>query len=132
MNRFLENLKLVADRVNSEKGLHFFALVHPTEGLHDRWDLLVSSPGLEPWSMTALKYIAGLLQEFLQANDIVRVSRIVVLPRNNEVINSILNDEQIQAGRSTPAYEDQFDRAFVMHPAHSGRRPVLLTGSRQH
>lgn len=123
MNRFFEKLELVARQANREKGLYFFAVAHPIDGLHDRWDLLVSSPGLEPWSTPSLRYIAGLLQQHLRIDDIVKVSRIIVLPRDNDVISSLMEDEQIQSGRSAPAHADLFDRVVLLYPAQSDRRP---------
>ena len=122
MNRFFEKLELVARQVDREKGLYFFAVVHPIDGLHDRWDLLVSSPGLKPWSTSSLRYIAGLLQERLRIDDIVKVSRIVVLPRDNDVVSSLMENEQIRTGRTTPANDDEFDRVVLLYPTRSERR----------
>jgi hypothetical protein len=118
MTSILEKLKKVAERVNAEKPeLHFFALVHRVDA-PDRWDLLVSSDKLEPWSMDALKYIVGHLKKVLSADEITRIAQVVVLPRDSKVISSLNHNPQVQAGELSflhPA--DRFDQAFVIWPA---------------
>lgn len=122
-----DKLGSVAARVDKDKGLYFFAVVHPTDGLHDRWDLLVSSPNLEPWSMDALRYVSSLLQKALTVGEIVRISRIVVLPRDNQVIASIMANDQVQARRLTSLHDEQFDRVFLVHPVVQEHQTALST-----
>lgn len=127
MKSLFDKLESIAARVDKERGLYFFAAVHPTGGLHDRWDLLVSSPNLKPWSMDALRYVSGLLQKALTVADIVRIARINVLPRENEVIASIMDNDQVKARRLTALNDEQFDRVFLVHPVTRKQHAALST-----
>lgn len=113
-----DKMRGVADRIERERGLEFFALVHPVDGLYDHWDLLVSSPNLEPHSTAALRYVVQLLQKALTVSEMVRVSRIVVLPMDHDVIQSLVDDDLSYAGRVSAPLASEFDRVFVI------RRPI--------
>src|SRR5271154_6971447 len=94
-------LKKVAAIVAAEKPkLHFFGLIHRVD-VPDRWDLLVSSDKLAPWSMEALNYIADHLKKVLTAKEIISIAQIVALPRNNSVIASLTKGERIDSGEIT-------------------------------
>jgi hypothetical protein len=113
-----EKLKKIAAEIAREKPtLHFFGLVHRVDA-PDRWDLLVSSDKLAPWSMPALKYIAERLQKLLTANEIVQIARVVALPPDNDVILQLLESPQDRRGDVSflrPA--ERFDRALRIWPA---------------
>jgi len=125
MTSILEKLKKIAENVNAEKPrLHFFALVHRVDA-PDRWDLLVSSDKLEPWSMDALKYVVAHLKKTLTADEITRISQVVVLPRDSKVISSLNQNPQIQAGELSLLHRaDRFDQAYVVWPADMARQHV--------
>lgn len=125
MIALLDKLKKIAAVVDAEKPkLHFFALVHRVD-TPDRWDLLVSSDKLEPWSMEALKYIVGHLKKELTAEEIIRISQVVALPRDNKVIASLNQNRQIRSGElSVLQPADRFDRAYIIWPAGEARQAV--------
>jgi hypothetical protein len=92
--------------------------------MHDRWDLLVSSDKLTPWSPESLKYIVEKLQKVgkLSPEDMVRIARVVALPRDNEVITELRENERILPGRlSVLHHADRFDQAFVIWPKSASR-----------
>jgi len=117
--KMIERLTKVAEVVADEKkNLHFFGLVHRTNAMHDRWDLLVSSDKLTAWSHEALKYIVEKLKKVgkLPADDMVRIARIVALPPNNKVID-LIEDERVPPGKlSVLHHADRFDQALVIWP----------------
>ena len=118
MKTLLIGLQKVAEIVADEKpDLHFFALVHPVDGLWDHWDLLVSSDQLQPWSMEARTYIDDYLRKKLSSEDLVKISRIVALPPDNKIIRSLIDDEQIDLGKLVPLSHDaNFDEVCVLWP----------------
>ena len=115
MNRLLDKLKKVAVRVDQEKGLEFFGLVHRADV--DVWDLIVSSPRLEPWSMAALEYVAGHLRKALTVQEMVKISQIAVLPPDHKVIRWLSRDELIVPGRLANVHDADFDQAFIIRRA---------------
>lgn len=125
MTAMLDKLKRIAAIVDAEKPkLHFFALVHRVD-TPDRWDLLVSSDKLEPWSMEALKYIVGRLKKELTAEEMIRISQVVALPPDNKVIASLNENRRIRTGELSflhPA--DRFDRAYVIWPLENARQAM--------
>jgi hypothetical protein len=131
MKTLFKKLELVATRVEREKGLYLLAVVHPVGGLHDRWDLLICSPELEPWSTDAMRYMAALLQDVLRVEDIVRIARIVVLPRDNDVVAALLSNDQIQPGKLTDPHDERFDRVFLVLPTPHDQQSAPMVGSRR-
>ncbi len=74
MSKLFDKLEEVARIVDRDKPvLHFFGLVHAIDAI-DRWDLLVSSDQLAPWSMEALKYIADLLKKKLRSEEVINIA----------------------------------------------------------
>jgi hypothetical protein len=124
MKALFEKLGEVAATVAAEKGeLYFFGLVHRVDA-PDRWDLLVSSEQLEPWSLKALNYLVERLRKVLADQEMVEIARIVSLPRDNKVIKRLSQDDQIRLGNLGVPQDDQFDRAFVIRRLESARRPA--------
>jgi hypothetical protein len=60
------------------------------ENISDRWDLLVSSGKLAPWSSDAIKYIDAQLKESLTRNENLQIAIIVPLPKNNAIVTETL------------------------------------------
>jgi hypothetical protein len=84
-------LNAIAPIIDAEKPqLRLLALVHRDNAPHDRWDLLVSSDQLVPWSVEAISYIVGLLKKELTVEDMIRIARVVALPTDNALVNDLL------------------------------------------
>jgi hypothetical protein len=118
MKVLLSKLKKVATKLAADKPkLYLFALVHRVEAPADRWDLLVSSDQLEPWSMGSLKYVVGLLKKALTIEEIVRISQVVALPPTNEIVTSLSGNSQTEPGDISDLHPThRFDRRFVIWP----------------
>jgi hypothetical protein len=116
-DKLIEKLQKVAQAVEQEKPeLHFFGLVHRND-TPDRWDLLVSSDQLVPWSFAALNYIAGHLQKILTTEERVRIAQIVALPRNHPLLKDLNEQDQILPGGPGGLHPmDQPDQAIVIWP----------------
>src|SRR5690349_18673258 len=116
MNSFLQNLKRVAAALDRGRGpLAVLAIVHRI-GAPDRWDLIVSSAGLQPWTMDALNYTNKHLQRELTSEQMIRIARIVVLPADNEVVGWLLELSDSGLGVLSNGLSDRFDNALVVWP----------------
>lgn len=129
-DKFLAKLQKVAKDIAAEKPtLHFFGLVHDDEAPPDRWDLLVSSDQLKPWSMEAIRYVVHhLRQKRLAANEMVRISQIVALPRDNVLIRDLLQQTQTVPGRIRGLHPmDYPEDVVVLWPMTEAAQPVKAT-----
>jgi hypothetical protein len=114
----IKKLKKVAKLIDADKGLHFFALVHDEAEPPDRWDVIVSAEKLVPWSTEAIQYIARLLRKELTDREIVQIEQVVPLPRDNELIKSLSEDQHTPPGRIRGLHPmDHFDEAVVIWSA---------------
>jgi hypothetical protein len=124
MSSFFDKLNRLAKVVARERPkLYFFGLVHRIEAPHDRWDLLLSSEKLEPWSMDALKYVAAHLKEELTDEEIIRISQIVALPKDHPVILALSkNGDHVPGDIDGLRPADDFDQIYVLWPAKKSNR----------
>ena len=56
-----------------------------------RWDLIVSAPWLRPHDRESLEVVASGLQGALSPNELLGISRIVILEKGNTLLESILS-----------------------------------------
>ena len=125
--RMVKKLRKLSEVVNAEKHLYFFGLVQTEAGPADRWDILVSARDFVPRSADAIQYIAKLLQKRLTADEIVQISRVVVLPRDNELIASLVQNGRAGTGTIRGLHPtDEPSEAVVIWPAKDSPRPMRV------
>ena len=132
MKTLIEKVKKLASILVAEKPkLHFLALVHRV-GAPEGWDVVIASDQLAPRAMDALDYVAERLKKVLSLNELIQISRIVVLPRNHEVIAELM---QNYAGSGVLTHlfpASGFDRAVIIWPLETSsqkRKKVKTTGA---
>jgi hypothetical protein len=90
MKGLIEKLADVCARIISEQGgVYVFALLLREEA-PDRWDLVLSAPWADASRKESYDYIADRLRESLSSSDLVRLSRIVVVPPESPVVQSAI------------------------------------------
>jgi hypothetical protein len=91
MSKLSDKLKPLAKQIDKERGpLHFMALAKTD--VYQRWDLLVSSDKLGPWSLDAMTYVDKLLNESVTIDEKLLISRIVPLPKNNKIVAWVMKN----------------------------------------
>mgnify|MGYP001411273459 CR=1 FL=1 len=126
-DKLVKKLQKLAAVVDAEKQLYFFGLVQTESGPADRWDILVSAKKLAPWSTEAIKYIAELLRKRLTAAEMIQISQVVALPRDNELIASLRQDGRIGPGRIRGLHPMEHPtEAVVIWPAQNSLRPATV------
>ena len=117
MKRFTNKLKKVAKGIAEGKPeLHFLGLV-PHHLLPWRWELLVSSDQLDQAGMDGLNYVVKHLREHLTTKDMVRISRIVILPRRKDLIKRFSKDEDFSPAAIRDLYRsDPPEEVIVIWP----------------
>jgi hypothetical protein len=85
-----DKLSVLAKKIESSNGpLELFGLFL-REDSPDLWDLVIAAPWLSPGKRASYEYVAGLLQETLTEEELVGLSRIVILEHGRAVLRSFL------------------------------------------
>lgn len=92
VNKFI---KLEKDLSREKGDFSLFALFLREES-QNKWDLLVSAPWIEQNRKESLRYIAGQIQEKLPSEDLLQLSRIVVIDKENPALEAITRAVNIQ------------------------------------
>ena len=90
IRQVVEKLRMIEQEAAKEKGeFRFFALFLREDSL-DKWDLLVSSPWIDANQRKSMEYLAKLLQTRLDTQELLSISRIVLLPENRPGMRDII------------------------------------------
>jgi hypothetical protein len=82
---------LVKDRLLQSRGdLRLFALVL-REGSPGRWDVVVSAPWADKNLDEALRYVSSVMMTTLDSNELLLVSRVIILEDGNPVLTALLD-----------------------------------------
>jgi len=95
-----EKLALLEREVSGEKGeFSLFGLFLREDAQdEDKWDLLVSALWLDDDKKEGLTYLAKEIQERLEPNEILTISRIVVLERGDPILEAIHKAVNVKHG----------------------------------
>lgn len=95
-----EKLALLEREVSDEKGeFSLFGLFLREDAQdEDKWDLLVSALWLDDDKKEGLTYLAKEIQERLEPNEILTISRIVVLERGDPILEAIHKAVNVKHG----------------------------------
>lgn len=98
MKEYIDSFKKIEREIAKEKGaLSLFALFLREDSL-DRWDLLISSPWFEKTEKDAFVYVVGKLRSILKKDDFKLISRIIILRKNNKVLEAVHKAVKIEHG----------------------------------
>jgi|LGVF01.1.fsa_nt_gb hypothetical protein len=96
--------QIVAKLIETEKKLadargefQLFALFL-REDASDKWDLLVSAPWIEEDKQEAIKYIASNVQQALDVQELLKLSRIVIIDEKNPALEALQKAMRIEHG----------------------------------
>ena len=93
-----KKLAEVEREVTSEKGAFALFGLFLREDSEDRWDLVVSAPWIESDKEASIEYLAEKVKSRLDAEDIIQLSRIASLDKNNPVLEAINNAARVKSG----------------------------------
>ena len=98
----------IRDEIIAEKGdLTFFALFL-REGVEDRWDLLASASWLDRDKAGGRRYLTRKLTTRLADREMLELSRIVVIERNDPSLRKLLRDTTVDDGETCELQNVQF------------------------
>jgi len=98
MKEIAQKLVTVEREVSLKKGIiSLFALVL-REDAPDLWDLLIAAPWIEANKEDAMKYIAGKLKDALTPQELMTLSRIVVIKQDNPSLETLQDAVHVEHG----------------------------------
>ena len=97
----LEKIASLEREVSGEKGeFSLFGLFLREDAQDkDKWDLLASAPWLEADKSKGLAYLAKVIQKRLEPDELLSISRIVVLERGDPILESIHKAVNVKHGK---------------------------------
>ena len=99
MKELLDKLKKVIHSLEVEKGMKFLicAMFLPAES-YNKWDFLVSAPGLDADKLDSYRLISNKMQEYLTESESLQISRIVILGSEDDTVKFLQSLETIKSG----------------------------------
>jgi hypothetical protein len=113
--------------VAEEKGPFALFALFMREEVPDRWDLIVSAPWLGDDRQAAVAYLVVQIKSRLGAQELINLTRIVVIDPENEALQNLNRVIQTEHGTVEVADSEFFGvlvkRAFII----TSKRPPLAT-----
>ena len=98
MKEIVEKLRSLEEIISKEKGEFDFFALFLREDSFNKWDILAASSWIDEKREVALKYLASKVQDTLTKNEIVQISKIVLIEENNPGLSVIQKAIHIEHG----------------------------------
>ena len=98
MKEIVSKLVTKEEEMAQEKGqFHLFALFL-REDSPDKWDVVVAAPWINKDKDAALKYMASKIQTSLNRDELMKLSRIVIIDDENPALDAVQRGVHIEHG----------------------------------
>ncbi len=127
MKAIVEKLKTLEKKISSEKGPFLLFALFLREDASEVWDILVSASWATKDKTLALQYISKQLNKKLSPNQMLKLSRIVIIEPNDPALDVMHKTIQIEHG--TAEFKDcnffglQIRHAFLI----TSKRRTLIS-----
>jgi hypothetical protein len=98
MKQIIEKLASLERDIASEKGEFSLFALFLREDTDDKWDLLASAPWLDANKRESLDYIVNQLRARLDTRELLSLSMIVLLEKDNPVLEAIHQEIKVRHG----------------------------------
>ena len=98
MKQIIEKLASLERDIASEKGEFSLFALFLREDADDKWDLLASAPWLEANNRESLAYLVNQLRARLNTQELLSLSMIVLLEKDNPVLEAIHKAIKVRHG----------------------------------
>ncbi len=89
-----DKMAVLEKEISREKGDFYLFALFCREDAADRWDLVVASPWLEADEKQGLNYLADKVRAALTEEELLSLSKIVVLEADNPVVDAVRKSVQ--------------------------------------
>ena len=118
MKQMIEKLASLERDIASEKGEFSLFALFLREDADDTWDLLASAPWLEADKRESLEYLVNQLHARLDTQELLSLSRIVLLEKDNPVLEAIHKEIKVRHGmtevRDSLAFGVPIKHAYII------------------
>lgn len=126
MKQIVEKLQKEEMIMAEEKGAFDLFALFLREDAPDKWDLLIAAEWIDRDKGGAIKYVAGKVQQILSKEELLSLSRIVIIEENNpalEALNTAFHVEHSSAEiKNSNLFGLQINHAYLIT---SRRRPSV-------
>ena len=98
MKQIIEKLASLERDIASEKGEFSLFALFLREDADDKWDLLASAPWLDANKRESLEYLVNQLRSRLDTQELLSLSMIVLLEKDNPVLEAIHKEVRVRHG----------------------------------
>ena len=130
MNDLVDRLAQLEREIAAERGAFRLFALFLRENAPDRWDLVVSAPWTSADHAATLHFLSRRLQAHLAPEELIRLSRIVLIdpsdPRLEVVYHAVQDERGVVELRERTFFDLPIRRAFVVA---SGRPDVGVPAS---
>lgn len=114
MKQLVEKLVPLEHDISADKGGFALFALFLREDAQDRWDLVVSAPWIEANKKKALDYLVNQLQPRLEPRELLSISRIVLIDKDNPALESIHKAIRVEHG-TTEVMNSNFFGLQIKH-----------------
>ncbi len=98
MKEIIEKLGDVEKKISEEKGPFSLFALFLREEAPDKWDLVVSAPWFHSGDRKSLDYLNGVIQSSLKPQELIMLSRIVIVEPADRAVSAINRGVKIEHG----------------------------------
>lgn len=99
MKQMIDKLAALEHDIASEKGEFSLFALFLREDVENKWDLLASAPWLETNEKAGLEYLVNQIRSRLDTQELLSLSRIVLLENDNPVLEAVRRAIRVRHGR---------------------------------
>ena len=114
MKPLAEKLVSLESQISREKGAFALFALFLREEMQDRYDLVVSSSWIEEDKKAALDYLAERLRSFLEPQELLSLSKIVLVDLDNPSLRAVNKAVEVEHGLSE-VRDDTFFGLEIKH-----------------
>jgi hypothetical protein len=112
-----QHMQQVRDRILRDRGSLALLALFERDDWRGTWDLIVAGGGLQDVGFDDLRYIDGVLKEFLTREERVQIERIVILPDDYEPVVKLVRRVQSVNGAGPVELENINFYQFLIRTA---------------
>src|SRR5439155_10861091 len=98
MKQIIEKLAFLEHDIASEKDEFSLFALFLREDADDKWDLLASAPWLDANKRESLEYLVNQLRTRLDTKELLSLSRVVLLEKDNPALQAIHKEIKVRHG----------------------------------
>jgi len=118
MKEYLDKFIDLEKQVSQRKGDFFLFALFLREDAQDKWDLVVAAPWIEKNQQKAINYLAAQLQQKFSAEELIKISRIVVIDQANPALKAITRAIKVEHGdvevQNSNFFGLQISQAYIL------------------